>query len=45
MLGWDITDYDLGNFDKASMSLTTIRNDNRAMVCKYPKVYAEPCFT
>ena len=41
MLGWDITDYGLGNFDKVGFSLITIRNGNRAMADKYPKVYAE----
>ena len=41
MLGWDITDYGLGDFDKVGMSLITIRNGNRAMQEKYPKVYAE----
>lgn len=41
MLGWDITDYGLGNFDKTGFSLITIRNGNRKMKDKYPKVYAE----
>lgn len=41
MLGWDITDYGLGDFDKVGMSLITIRNGNRAMADRYPKVYAE----
>ena len=41
MLGWDITDYGLGNFDKVGMSLITLRNGNRSMSDKYPKVYAE----
>ena len=41
MLGWDITDYGLGDFNKVGMSLITIRNGNRAMADKYPKVYAE----
>ncbi|MCQ2143469.1 MAG: D-lyxose/D-mannose family sugar isomerase [Bacteroidales bacterium] len=27
-LGWDITDYDLGTFDKLGLSLLTIRNGN-----------------
>ena len=40
-LGWDITDYGLGDFDKLGFSLITIRNGNRSMVNKYPKVYAE----
>ena len=41
MLGWDITDYGLGKFDEVGMSLITIRNGNRNMPEKYPKVYAE----
>ena len=41
MLGWDITDYGKGDFDKFGFSLITIRNGNRAMADKYPKVYAE----
>ena len=41
MLGWDITDYGQGDFDKFGFSLITIRNGNRAMADKYPKVYAE----
>lgn len=40
-LGWDITDYGLGDFDHIGFSLITIRNGNRAMSEKYPKVYAE----
>jgi D-lyxose ketol-isomerase len=41
MLGWDITDFGMGNFDKIGFSLITIRNGNRARAEKYPKVYAE----
>ena len=41
MLGWDITDYGKGDFDKFGFSLITIRNGNRALPDKYPKVYAE----
>lgn len=41
MLGWDITDYGLGDFDKTGFSLITIRNGNRAKSAIYPKVYAE----
>lgn len=40
-LGWDITDYGMGDFDKLGFSLITIRNGNRAAAEKYPKVYAE----
>ena len=41
MLGWDITDYGMGNFDKLGFSLITIRNGNLKMKDKYPKTYAE----
>ena len=41
MLGWDITDYGLGDFDKVGMALVTIRNGSRTMPDRYPKVYAE----
>lgn len=41
MLGWDITDYGMGNFDKMGFSLITIRNGNLKMKDKYPKTYAE----
>ena len=41
MLGWDITDYGMGDFDRFGFSLITIRNGNRSMADKYPKVYAE----
>ena len=41
MLGWDITDFGRGHFDKEGFSLITIRNGNRTMPDKYPKVYAE----
>ena len=41
MLGWDITDYGKGDFDHFGFSLITIRNGNRALADKYPKVYAE----
>lgn len=41
MLGWDITDYGLGDFDRVGFSLITIRNGNPAMREKYPKTYAE----
>ena len=40
MLGWDITDYGMGNFDKMGFSLITIRNGNLKMD-KYTKTYAE----
>jgi len=41
MLGWDITDYGLGDFYKTGFSLITIRNGNLAMKDKYIKTYAE----
>ena len=41
MLGWDITDYGLGDFAKTGFSLITLRNGNRSMPEKYPNVYAE----
>ena len=41
MLGWDITDFRSGDFDKVGFSLITIRNGSRIMPEKYPKVYAE----
>lgn len=40
MLGWDITDYGLGNFDKVGFSLITLRNGNLKMD-QYIKTYAE----
>ena len=40
MLGWDITDYGMGDFDKMGFSLITIRNGNLKME-KYTKSYAE----
>ena len=41
MLGWDITDYGLGDFEKVGFSLLTLRNGNLTMADKYPKTYAE----
>lgn len=40
MLGWDITDYGLGDFNKVGFSLITLRNGNQNNP-KYQKVYAE----
>ena len=40
-LGWDITDFGLGNFDEVGFSLFTIRNGNQKNPGKYPKPYAE----
>lgn len=40
MLGWDITDYGLGSFEKTGLVLVTIRNGNQNSH-KYQKPYAE----
>ncbi len=40
LLGWDITDYGEGNFDKMGFSLITLRNGN-VKLDKYKKPYAE----
>ncbi len=41
MLGWDITDFGMGDFDRLGFSLITLRNGSRQASDKYPKVYAE----
>ena len=38
MLGWDITDYGLGDFDKVGFSLITIRNGNLKMHFHWSKM-------
>ncbi len=40
MLGWDITDYGLGDFDRVGFALITLRNGNMSN-SKYTKTYAE----
>ena len=40
MLGWDITDYGMGDFDKMGFSLITLRNGTPHLD-KYTKPYAE----
>ena len=40
MLGWDVTDYGLGKFDKIGLVLFTIRNGNQNDK-RYKKTYAE----
>ena len=35
MLGWDITDYGMGDFDRVGFSLITLRNGNRALIRVY----------
>ena len=41
MLGWDVTDYGLGEFDKTGFTLITLRNGNVSRADRYPKPYAE----
>ena len=41
MLGWDITDYGLGDFDRVGFSMITLRNGNHGAKDRYPKPYAE----
>ena len=41
MLGWDITDFGQGDFNKIGLFLITLRNGNQKMADKYPKPYAE----
>lgn len=40
MLGWDVTDYGMGEFHKLGLTLITIRNGNLSNP-KYTKTYAE----
>ena len=40
MLGWDITDYGLGDWEKVGFALITLRNGNLNDP-KYKKTYAE----
>lgn len=41
MLGWDITDFGQGDFEKVGLFLITLRNGNQKNSQKYPKPYAE----
>ena len=41
MLGWDITDFGGGDFNKMGLLLITLRNGNQKNREKYPKPYAE----
>lgn len=41
MLGWDVTDYGMGDFSKTGFVLITLRNGNLKEADKYPKTYAE----
>ena len=40
-LGWDITDFGSGDYEKTGLFLFTLRNGNRSMPDKYKKPYAE----
>lgn len=41
LLGWDVTDYGLGNFAQVGFTLITLRNGNMKKTDKYKKPYAE----
>ncbi len=41
MLGWDITDFGSGDFEKIGLTIFTFRNGNFYEKEKYPKPYAE----
>lgn len=41
MLGWDITDFGSGDFNKVGLSIFTFRNGNFYKRDQYPKPYAE----
>jgi len=41
MLGWDVTDFGSGDFDKVGLTIFTFRNGNIAKPEVYPKPYAE----
>ena len=41
MLGWDITDFGSGDFEKIGLTIFTFRNGNFYNKEKYPKPYAE----
>lgn len=41
MLGWDITDFGSGDFNKIGLTIFTFRNGNFNNQKKYPKCYAE----
>lgn len=40
-LGWDVTDFGLGNFEKIGLTALTLRNGNLNWKVKYPKPYAQ----
>lgn len=41
MLGWDVTDFGSGDFDRIGLTVFTFRNGNSHAKDKYPKPYAE----
>lgn len=41
MLGWDVTDYGMGDYKRLGLALITLRNGNACNPEKYPKPYAE----
>ena len=41
MLGWDITNFGMGDFKETGLLLITLRNGNQAKREEYPKPYAE----
>ena len=41
MLGWDITDFGSGDFDRFGLTILTLRNGNFTHKDRYPKAYAE----
>ena len=41
MLGWDITDFGSGDFERVGLTIFTFRNGNSHDKCRYPKPYAE----
>lgn len=41
MLGWDVTDYGMGDFSETGFTLVTLRNGNATKSDKYIKPYAE----
>ena len=43
MLGWDITDFGSGNFEKVGLTIFTFRNGNFYAKEKYPKPLQRKC--
>ncbi len=44
MLGWDVTDFGMGNFDEYGLVLFILRNGNVKKADLYPKTYCEKFF-